>query len=686
MAMEAYASTPKPNTLISPSTVKMPKDDEDLDRLCDYCKEISKILGSNSSEVVEVRHHKTYQAFLKAAEGCPLCHLIVQSLTKYRDGIVGIQCSCSQELKIRVQYFQGWQSNAPVAPLQEDLHFELFRTRDNAANSRHEIFGRSIFEDPAEAVTSVALPWITDCQNSHVKCHQVEQGNQPTRVLDVGKEGDHVFLRESRDISERYTVLSHCWGTERALTTTAPSIEQHMKVIPYPRLPATFQDAVRITRLLGIKYLWIDSLCIIQDQLSDWEHESAKMHEYYRNAFVTIAALDSRNSFSGMLHWREVPSVQLPGLENLVLRAKIPTARSIYENSILESRAWCLQERMLSTRVIHMAKSEVLFECRTGHQRESSVQIGDSVATEGFYRFGPDRLKRVLDNLESDPKSAEKAPEFWYNLVQQYSRRDLTNPGDMLPAILGVAEQIKKYTGLTYMHGLWKEDLARGLLWTNDWRSHSKVSEEARQQTGEPSWSWAAMTGYIKYWPKIQPSLLLDCKLDWNVARSSDRELILRCRCFYVYLQGSKPHPFRASMQHWDTANIFHVYYNESHNPRRYTDRVRGARVGWMIADVEINPANLNQCKAVEIIGADLKHLDETKGEGDKDTAEYTIVPAKVWFLVVVPHPDTVGCWKRVGIGMSGDASYQFDDAYLVEAIKPELIFEGGDVESIYLR
>ncbi|KAG4421246.1 hypothetical protein IFR04_005657 [Cadophora malorum] len=545
-----------------------------------------------------------------------------------------------------------------------------------------------ILEDPTEAVTRVAQPWILYCQNYHVACHQNEHVNLPTRVLDVNGSGDSVILRNSKDLSGRYTVLSHCWGTERALTTTFTRIEQHMTGIPDSGLPATFQDAVKITRMLGIQYLWIDSLCIIQDQLSDWEHESAKMHEYYQNAFVTIAALDSKDSFAGILHQREALSVELAGHGNLFLRAKIPTARSIYENSILESRAWCLQERLLSTRVIHVAKSELLFECRTGNRRESSFSFGSVSSTENFYRFGPDRLKRVLDALKVDPESAKEAIEFWYKLVKQYSRRTLTNPKDMLQAILGVAEHIKSVTGLTYMYGLWEEDLARGLLWTNDWRNHSRASEGKRQQSGAPSWSWAAMTGYIKYWPNIQQSLLRSNKLNWSVARTSDQELILQCRCFYVYLQKSeRPISFMTSVQSWDTAKIFHVYYNESHSGRKYSDRDHGARVGWMIADAEIQASDINQCKAVEIVGAGRKFPSGIIVRAKKDATEVSRV---VWFLIVVPHPDAVGCWKRVGAGMSGDVNYHFETTYdiadLAEAIKPELVFEGVEIESICLR
>ncbi|KAH9213676.1 hypothetical protein DL95DRAFT_410052 [Leptodontidium sp. 2 PMI_412] len=225
-----------------------------LGKFCEFCTEISRILGSNHPEAIDVPHHKTYKAFLESAEGCPLCSLVIQGLRKYRDGIVGIKCSCSRELRVQVKYSQGLQSNAFAAPLEDNFYFDLFRDRNQAVMVAHEVFGRPILEDPAaEAVVSVALPWISD----------FEDENLPTRVLDVGKDGNDVVLRESKDLSGNYTVLRHCWGTERTLTTTVATISHHMDKISYKNLPATFLDAVRITRLLGVRYLWIDSLCII---------------------------------------------------------------------------------------------------------------------------------------------------------------------------------------------------------------------------------------------------------------------------------------------------------------------------------------------------------------------------------------------------------------------------------------
>ncbi|KAG4433770.1 hypothetical protein IFR05_010737 [Cadophora sp. M221] len=573
--MEAYAFNTKARNFKTVNDNQNVSSRGSINKFCDFCSGIPRFLGSELLEAVNVPHHNTYPAFLESAEGCPLCSLIIQSLREYRDGIVRIQCSCSRELRIQVTYFREWQSTFFDTPLEDNFYFELFQDRGRTIDADDEVFGRPILDDPAEAVVSVALPWISDCQRNHARCRQVEDGNFPTRLLDVGKDGDDVLLRESKDLSENYTVLSHCWGRERTLTTT-----------------------------VGVRYLWIDSLCIIQDQLSDWEHESAKMHKYYKNSFVTIAALDSKNSFAGMLHQRQVPFVQIPGSENLFLRSEIPMARRIYEYSTLESRAWCLQERLLSTRVIHMTKSELLFECRTNHRRESSVQIGDSMAREYSYYFCPDRLKRALDDLELDPRCSKNAPQFWYNLVQQYSRRNLTNPTDMLPAILGVAKQIEKYTGLTYVSGLWKEDLPRGLLWANDLKRN--FGSQRMRGTGAPSWSWASMTGET-YWPRVQRPA--HDVIGWasKIIGIPDVELVLHCRCVRVSLKQSPPKlpsTYMFSGQYnnngldhgWDLKTTAEVYLWSEQDGH-------GDRIGWMMADDgHADPSSHPFCMALEVI------------------------------------------------------------------------------------
>jgi hypothetical protein len=135
------------------------------------------------------------------------------------------------------------------------------------------------------------------------------------------------------------------------MATTAANFTQRQDGILYEDLPAMFKDAVRVTRMLGLRYLWIDSLCIIQDQDSrhDWENESRKMHEYYRNGYATIGALDSKDSSAGFLNPREEKVIRLPAQDNFFLRIEKTPLDHIYRDSVLESRAWYLQERLLPT-------------------------------------------------------------------------------------------------------------------------------------------------------------------------------------------------------------------------------------------------------------------------------------------------------------------------------------------------
>ncbi|MCJ1444599.1 MAG: hypothetical protein MMC23_005101 [Stictis urceolatum] len=119
----------------------------------------------------------------------------------------------------------------------------------------------------------------------------------PTRVLDIGDgvQSDEIRLLETSRRSGTYAALSHCWGRSKHVITTQATLAEWRKVIIFEQLPKTFQDAVVITRRLGLRYLWIDSLCIIQDDRTQWEYESALMGEVYRNAYFTIVAAYSVN-------------------------------------------------------------------------------------------------------------------------------------------------------------------------------------------------------------------------------------------------------------------------------------------------------------------------------------------------------------------------------------------------------
>ena len=155
--------------------------------------------------------------------------------------------------------------------------------------------------------------WIDTCNESHEKCQMKELPQLPTRLIDVGVEEDaqSVHLVETRGERGKYIALSHCWGESHSLLTTRGTLED-MKYGFHPeKAPKTFCDAITVTRKLGIRYLWIDSLCIIQGDASDWEIESSKMGSVYRDAYLVVAASNASSDDEGFIKMRPPPIVCL---------------------------------------------------------------------------------------------------------------------------------------------------------------------------------------------------------------------------------------------------------------------------------------------------------------------------------------------------------------------------------------
>lgn len=207
----------------------------------------------------------------------------------------------------------------------------------------------------------------------------------PTRVIDVGNDdGEPIRLVEISQESaatSRYIALSHRWGDlsrAQRFCTYADNIAQRKERIRYDELPASFQDAVRVTRALGVRYLWIDSLCIIQEDPDDWAAEAGRMEDVFSHAYCTIAASSASSSLVGFLGERQPrDAIMLPtsGGALLYLAEDIDDFRADVENSILSSRGWVLQERALSRRTIYFTSTQVYWECGGGVVCETLAQL-----------------------------------------------------------------------------------------------------------------------------------------------------------------------------------------------------------------------------------------------------------------------------------------------------------------------
>lgn len=244
--------------------------------------------------------------------------------------------------------------------------------------------------------------------------------------------------------------------------------------VPTLSLPKTFQDAITVTRKLGFQYLWIDSLCILQDDLEDWEIEASKMASIYENAIVTIAAGRANNDNEGFLSFRpERVYVEVFNEVNediytiqafpIALKHEFKGGFDVdMVDEPLSQRAWAFQERLLSVRTFHFGHTQVVFECRSHLYTEDGYSHPFS-----------------LDYLGQD--SREKFPDIdqpvyqedirWIDILHRFTERALSYPSDRFPALAGLARKYDKSPAhsvvghLEYLAGLWRSNLLEGLCW-----------------------------------------------------------------------------------------------------------------------------------------------------------------------------------------------------------------------------
>ncbi|KAK0616545.1 heterokaryon incompatibility protein-domain-containing protein, partial [Immersiella caudata] len=332
--------------------------------------------------------------------------------------------------------------------------------------------------------------WLDTCKTSHAEC-AAKGGHLPTRVLNVGKPGQDTVRLHIVQPGEtgHYMALSHCWGKTKILRTLKANIVDHQKGIPLKSLTRTFFDAVEVTRQLGIQFLWIDSLCIIQDSAQDWEKEAAKMGDVYRFSYLTIAAAYAEDSNGGILRsayntaWAPIKCTVGNTVGSAALTYR-PRDHSHLSTSPLHTRAWVLQERILSPRTIHYDKDQMLWECRRVRRCETGVP--ESAINVSSTKLWDGRLKFDAAHLH----------EFWwdwYDMLEDFTGRGITVGDDRLPALSGIAGVMEHVTGDGgYVAGLWRQHLPWGLLWRkrNDW-----LGSPGKYRA--PSWSWASLDGRV---------------------------------------------------------------------------------------------------------------------------------------------------------------------------------------------
>ncbi|KAK8032133.1 HET-domain-containing protein [Apiospora arundinis] len=422
-----------------------------------------------------------------------------------------------------------------------------------------------------------ALSWVKSklqtCIDTH-ECYDRANSHLPHRILafDASDECISVRLMVSEPAtSGKYAALSHRWGQSLRCKLTSANLEDRKVGIPWEELPRTFQDAIRYCLRLDIHYLWIDALCIIQDFPEDWQRESAKMAEIYGNSVVTLAATAAACGDDGL--FPEEPRL----VEERVVCWKDPTGHvfdigvrrcrthwtfplsdiSKEENPLL-TRGWVLQERLLSPRVLHFCREELVWECGTITVCECGSMPSLPNAKQHFAlrhhssdpesdRCGPSNSSGIstqrCETLLPEPTahgiepenpsvdsidSLKRVGEDWIHIVEQYSALSLTRDTDRLPALSGLAARTAMTSTFLghqgYKAGLWEQWLRRHLTWRVD----NLPPGLRRAKYRGPSWSWVSVDAQVKFWDEEElnrPPLVMQSTQDelWDKQRDERR-------------------------------------------------------------------------------------------------------------------------------------------------------------------
>ncbi|KAH6843161.1 heterokaryon incompatibility protein-domain-containing protein [Chaetomium sp. MPI-CAGE-AT-0009] len=404
--------------------------------------------------------------------------------------------------------------------------------------------------------------WLHNCQENH-SC-KIIPGAMPTRLIQVtGTLETGVMLRlceMAKEVRVPYAALSYCWGGEQPMKCLSSNINSYPTSIPFDGQPETIKDAARVCLGAGIQYLWIDALCIIQDDPDDKPNEIAQMPSIYGGATVTIVAAGSASATQGFLGERTPSCFEAAVVPYRCLDGELGSITLVKLGGLLESvvepidqRGWTLQERLLSSRIIEFGSWQTRWIC-------SETKL-DGFSLEGFtdgwkrdVPYGSTRQSEALDldmirttkstvDFYGRPRASQfqehtKAMKHWENICVSFTERTLTLSADRALAISGIAQIFAQYSGDQCLAGLWKSYFHSGLLWKIQHSSTKPKSIPRPIAYQGPSWSWLSVNGSVFFDNARRPSAcvaeILSCEVEpanksapYGLIREDSGQLVL---------------------------------------------------------------------------------------------------------------------------------------------------------------
>ena len=375
-----------------------------------------------------------------------------------------------------------------------------------------------------DAIVEEARKWMKECHDrngSHTLCKNLSWSRRnPSNLIHIkSRSGDLRLIETSQAALAEYAALSYTWGSHLAEskdekaqvnshTTTidrtdhngniiekgGANLKQRRKSFSASELPHTIRDVIKLTWDLGMRYIWIDAMCILPDV--GWNGEASKMHEVYGNAHVTLAICSGEKTTDGLLPTRHAWQYRRDvcrlysgyWLSNLDMRLD-----EIRLQSPLFTRAWTLQEERLSPRMIYVSGQRMYWSCSQSQHTEVD-HYSPQRLLEGPDNSGMRRPQEFLATRRN--QDVKGLHEQWLDLVKDYAKRDMVKSTDRFPAISGLAvryislyEEQGLVRGEEYLAGLWRQTFAQGLAWSSE-----VVKPPSHNQWSiAPRWSWASV-------------------------------------------------------------------------------------------------------------------------------------------------------------------------------------------------
>ncbi|KAN0110247.1 HET domain containing protein [Hyaloscypha variabilis] len=495
-----------------------------------------------------------------AVWGCPLCRAVWQSLTdKEQEEVLPLSkrsletSTISLENAFPVIYFClsiAISFYLPKANIEAGGPQPFVVTNICVQEGKYQLpkpfhtYKPSINTGGKETIELINK-WITNCTKNHELCNSEPSliRQLPSRLIDVQ---NRIHLCASSDLSVEieYITLSHRWGSQKFLTLTRQNLSDWMVELPLQELPSTFQDAISFAKASGIGYIWIDSLCIVQDCEEDWRNESKLMAVVYANSWCNLAADAAADSDSGlfvnrdvshaqpnnvqMLRWvspgdvgsrrvgtqssqgpRTLDDVPLENVEEGLVDYTLVSQALWWKNVLhtsLAHRAWVVQERLLAKRVVHFTRTQVFFECRhsqvcEAYPRGFPICINVGYATNSSRRTDDQDVKSSFADhygeVDIDPdRQFYAALKTWSKIISLYTQCGLSVETDRIIALSGIATVMKRSFNCRYLAGLWDDHLDRQLTWKNSSTADSAPLSRPKAYIA-PSWSWASLNGPV---------------------------------------------------------------------------------------------------------------------------------------------------------------------------------------------